>query len=230
MLQVVQFGYGGDNLGYLVHDTKEAIAIDPGNPGFAAGYLRKHGLRLKEIRNTHSHFDHTSGNRGLAAEFGVRAVPSSGGERFSLGDDVIEVIPTPGHTPDSVSFRHNGWVITGDTLFIANAGNCSSGLLRAFRESLARLLALPDETVIYPGHDYTDRSLRRAMLIEPENEDIRHFQSAYRPPPVVSTIGAERKINPYIRTDEPPVVAYLEKNGKPTGTALERFGSFLDIN
>ncbi len=104
MLQVVQFGYGGDNLGYLVHDGKEALAIDPGDPGFVAGYVRGHCLRLQEIRNTHSHGDHTSGNRRLAAEFGVRVVPSAGGENISLGDETIEVIPTPGHTPDSVCF------------------------------------------------------------------------------------------------------------------------------
>ncbi len=121
-------------------------------------------------------------------------------------------------------------MITGDTLFIANAGNCPPGLLPTFRESLDRLLSLPDDTVVYPGHDYTEHSLRRAGEIEPGNEAIRRFREAYSPPPVVSTIGDEKKINPYIRTDDPAVIAYLEKRGLPTATPFERFKSFMEIS
>ena len=229
MLKVEQFRYDSDNLGYLVHDGGEAVAIDPGDPDFVLDYIRENRLRLKEIRNTHTHFDHTSGNRLLAAESGVRVVDSTGVGSFPLGAEKIEVIPTPGHTEDSVCFRGEGWVITGDTLFIANVGNCLPGLLEAFRESLTRLLSLPEKTVVYPGHDYTGRSILRAIEIEPGNADIKRFWQSYNPPPIVSTIGDEKMINPYLRADQPAVIAYLEENGKPTATDLERFKSFLEL-
>ena len=230
MLKIIQSRYSVDNLGYLVHDEKEAIAIDPGDPGFVLDYIQEEGLHLKEIRNTHSHFDHTSGNRSLADKTGAPIVDSTDSNPFSVGGEVIEVIPTPGHTRDSVCFRSNGWVITGDTLFISNVGNCLPGLARAFRDSLTGLLELPDETIIYPGHDYTDRSLRRAREIEPDNQDIKRFQESCNPPPIVSTIGDEKRINPYLRTDEPAIITYLAENGKDVETSLDRFQSFLEIN
>ncbi len=227
---LVQFRYDNDNLGYLIHDGKEAVAIDPGDPDFVLDYIRKKGLRLKEIRNTHSHSDHTSGNRILSAETGTPIVDSTDSLPFSVGEEIIKIIPTPGHTRDSVCFGSNSWVISGDTLFIANVGNCLPGLVDTFRESLYRLLQLPEETIIYPGHDYTDRSLKRAREIEPENPDIKWFRNSYNPPPVISTIGSEKRINPYLRTDEPAVIKYIKANGKDAETSFSRFRSFLEIN
>ncbi len=227
MLEVRQFPYGEDNLGYLVHGKKEAAAIDPGEAKKILAYLHRAGLRLKEIRNTHSHSDHTGGNRSLAEAAGAGVVESSGGGDFRLEGERIEVIPVPGHTPDSVAFYYPGWVISGDTLFIANAGNCPPGLLAVFRKSLDRLLALPEETVVYPGHDYTGRSLRRAGEIEPGNRDLEKFRRSYNPPPVASTIGDEKRINPYLRTDQPEVIAYLERAGKSSATSRERFRALV---
>lgn len=224
---IIQFRYDSDNLGYLIHNGNDAVAIDPGNPGFVLDYLREEGLLLKEIRNTHSHSDHTSGNHILATKAGVPIVDSTDSLPFSVGEEMIEVILTPGHTRDSVCFQGNGWIITGDTLFIANVGNCLPGLVRDFRDSLTRLLKLPDETVIYPGHDYTKRSLRRAREIDPDNRDVRRFQESYNPPPIVSTISDEKRINPYLRTDEPAIIAYLTENGKDVKTPLSRFQSFI---
>ncbi len=227
MLEVRQFPYGEDNLGYLVHGKKEAAAIDPGPAGPVIEYLRCRGLILKEIRNTHSHSDHTGGNRSLAGAAGAEVVDSPGGGDFRLEGEGIEVIPVPGHTPDSVAFYYTGWVITGDTLFIANAGNCPPGRLAVFRRSLDRLLALPEETAVYPGHDYTERSLNRAAEIEPGNRDREEFRRMYQPPPVASTIGDERRINPYLRTDQPEVIAWLKRAGKPAATARERFRALV---
>ncbi len=227
MLEVRQFPYGEDNLGYLVHGKKEAAAIDPGRAGPVLEYLRARGLVLKEIRNTHSHSDHTGGNQSLAEAAGAEVVDSPGGGDFRLEGERIEIISVPGHTPDSVAFYYPGWVISGDTLFIANAGNCPPGRLAVFRQSLDRLLALPEETVVYPGHDYTERSLRRAGEIEPGNRDLEKFRRSYDPPPVASTIGDEKRINPYLRTDQPEVIAYLERAGKPAATARERFRALV---
>jgi hydroxyacylglutathione hydrolase len=229
-MQVIQFRYANDNLGYLLQEEGEAIAIDPGDPGFVLNYLRENQLRLKAIRNTHSHFDHTLGNRILGEASNVKVADSTRVKRFQLGAESIGIIPTPGHTMDSVCFQGKGWVITGDTLFIANLGNCLPNLLENFWESLTRLLSLPEKTIIYPGHDYTKRSILRALAIEPKNNDIVRFWEAYNPPPIASTIGNEKRINPYLRTDQPAVIAYLEENGKLTTTRFDRFKSFLEIS
>lgn len=232
MLRVKQFRYGEDNLGYLVHGAREAVAIDPGEERLIKersirGYLRDNGLVLREIRNTHSHGDHTRGNRAVAEVTGAEVISPGGSGSFELEEEGIEVIPTPGHTADSVVFHHPGWVITGDTLFIANVGNCPTRRLKLFRQSLGRLLTLPEETVVYPGHDYTARSLERAGEIEPGNPDLEKFRRNYSPPPVASTIGDEKRINPYLRTDHPAVIACLKNQRKPVATAEERFRSFM---
>ncbi len=227
MLRVRQFRYGGDNLGYIVHGERAAVAIDPGKVGAVLGYLGQHGLTLKAIRNTHSHCDHTGGNRELAKATGSMVVDSKAVGDFQLAGKLIKVIPVPGHTLDSVVFYYPGWVISGDTLFIANVGNCPPGRLNIFRQSLHRLLALPEETVVYPGHDYTARSLRRAKEIEPENFDREKFCRGYSPPPVISTIGDEKRINPYLRIDHPAVIAYLKRAGRPAATSEERFRSMV---
>ncbi len=227
MLQVRQFRYGEDNLGYLVHGAGAAAAVDPGEAGPVLDYLWQNGLILKEIRNTHSHADHTGGNSPLAAATGAGVIDSGGGGGFELEGKRIEVIPVPGHTPDSVAFYSPGWLISGDTLFIANAGNCPPARLPVFRKSLDRLLALPEETAVYPGHDYTSRSLKRAKEIEPGNPDLEKFIRGYRPPPVASTIGDEKRINPYLRTDWPAVAEYLRREGLPASTPEERFRSMV---
>jgi hydroxyacylglutathione hydrolase len=227
MLKVRQFRYGEDNLGYIVHGEREAVAIDPGGVGAVLGYLGQHGLTLKSIRNTHSHSDHTGGNRQLAKATGSRVVDPNAPGDFELEGELIKVIPVPGHTLDSVAFYYPGWVISGDTLFIANVGNCLSERLNIFRGSLQRLLALPEETVVYPGHDYTERSLLRAEEIEPDNPDREKFHRDYCPPPVISTIGDEKRINPYLRSDHPVVIAYLKRTGRPAATSEERFRSMV---
>ncbi len=227
MLEVKQFSYGADNLGYLIHGESEATAIDPGEVGAILDYLRDNEFVLKEIRNTHSHGDHTCGNRRLAEATGAEIIDLGTTGDFVLEGEGIEVIPTPGHTADSVVFYHPDWVITGDSLFIANAGNCSPDRLPVFRKSLDRLLVLPEETVVYPGHDYTERSLRRAKEIEPGNPDLERFIRSYRPPPVASTIGDEQRINPYLRTEQPAVIEYLKRSGMPAATPEERFRAMV---
>lgn len=229
MAEVIQFKYGNDNLGYLIHNKEEAVAIDAGDPHFVLDYIKGNKLRLKEIRNTHSHIDHIVGNRYLAAESEVSIINSIGGKVFSIGGEQIKVISTPGHTRDSVCFQGNRWIITGDTIFIANVGNCNPRLIRTFMNSLKKLLQLPDDTIIYPGHDYTDRSLKRAQKIDPNNIEIRRFQEAYKPPPVCSTISDEKRINPYLRTDQPALITYLRENNKDVNTPLARFKSFLEL-
>ena len=232
MIELQQFSYGSDNLGYLLYGAKQACAVDAGDPAFILDFCGRHGLDLEGITNTHGHSDHTCGNRKLARLSGApllaaRTLIHTGS--LELEGERIEVIHTPGHSDDSLCLLFGSNLIAGDTLFIANVGNCPSKRVNAFKESLDRLLALPGETRVYPGHDYTARSIRRALGIEKGNPFIRRFQDAYNPPPVVSTIGDERRINPYLRAAEPEVAAHLREHGKDTSSSLACFRSFLEL-
>jgi hydroxyacylglutathione hydrolase len=232
MIGIEQFRYDSDNLGYILYGKTEAWALDPGDPHWVVDFCKTKSLSLKGILNTHNHGDHTSGNQTLHQLSGVpiispRDLMNQGW--LSLEGEEIRVIPTPGHTDDSLSLLAGDAVITGDALFIANVGNCPAGRMELFRSSLDLLLDLPAEIRVFPGHDYTERSIKRALSIETGNTDIRSFWEAYAPPPVATTIGDEKRINPYLRAHQPEVAAHLRDRGKDTSTPFACFKSFLEL-
>jgi len=229
VIHLIQFHYSTDNLGYLLFSGTAALAVDPGDPDPVMGILRKKNLQLKMIVNTHGHYDHTSGNSRLSSLTGAEILKPGGNELSGILAEPISVIATPGHTEDSICLHFDHRLLTGDTLFIANIGNCPPSRLKIFRHSLSRILSLDDETVVYPGHDYTERSLQRAATIEKDNADLKEFIAAYHSPPVASTIGIEKRINPYLRTDSPEVITYLKENNKATTNAFQRFKSFIEL-
>lgn len=232
MLTIHQFTYSSDNLGYIIFSKSEAVVVDGGDPDYVGAFLSGNNLRLLFITNTHSHFDHTMGNQGLKGGTGAEII--SPGElsemkKIFLEEDFIEIIDTPGHTKDSICLQCGGGLITGDTLFIANVGNCPPERLKMFRKSLDTILNLPDDTVTYSGHDYTERSIKRSRSVEPSNKAIDTFYRQYSPPPITSTIGAEKNINPYLRAHKPEIVRHLMANGKPADTPFACFQSFMEL-
>ncbi len=233
MLKVKQFRYHSDNLGYLVYGLVEAIAIDPGAPEIIFEFIKDENLFLKKIYNTHNHFDHLMGNEKLEELSGMTSVKNNElptNDRIEIGDDFLSIIHTPGHTKDSICFYYKDkFIITGDTLFIANVGNCPDKDAEIFLDGLNKIQSLPDNVEIYPGHDYTERSLKRAMVIEPSNMDILEFQKSYSRSKIVSSIGTEKKINTYLRTDKDEVVKHLLAKGMDISSPLARFKSFLKL-
>lgn len=230
MINIEQFRYSEDNLAYLLYAGSEAVAIDPGCPDEILRYLKKNNLSLKMILNTHSHHDHTLGNSCLEKKTGV--VPTSYVDLADLKVDKydLDVIHTPGHTADSVCFKTDNFVVTGDTLFIGSIGNCHlNSLMSIYKESIGKLISLPNNLIVYPGHDYVDASLKRAVLVEPGNRNIEIFSNNYNPPPVFSTIGDEKKINPYFRVNSVEIIEYLKAKGENTSTKYECFKSFREL-
>jgi hydroxyacylglutathione hydrolase len=232
MLKVKQFRYGADNLGYLVCGTESAMAIDGGAAAEIVAFLGEHQLTLKYVANTHDHQDHTSGNGALLAATHARLLtgadlPDDG--QISLGGGQVRVIHTPGHTEESRSFYTGKALIAGDTLFNGTIGNCFSGDLEAFYRSIRKLMELPDETLIYAGHDYVKSSLAFARRLEPENRAIGAFLRRYNPKHIFSTLAEEKKINPYLRFNEPGLVKLLAKLRLPRETEWERWQSLMSI-
>lgn len=231
-MKVKQFRYSADNLGYVVYSSSEAVAIDGGAVNEILYFCRESGLKIKYIANTHMHHDHTSGNRELMnqskAAF-LECARINSDQHIDLHSEQLQVFPTPGHTSDSVCFKGDGFLITGDTLFNGTVGNCFSGDLDAFYYSLKRLISEPGDTIIYGGHDYVLESLQVARSIEKDNPHIARYHEKYDPSLIRSTLLDERKVNPYIRFNAQIIIDKLRNENMPADTALARFKSIMEI-
>ncbi|MGH8598904.1 MAG: hydroxyacylglutathione hydrolase C-terminal domain-containing protein, partial [Gammaproteobacteria bacterium] len=181
--------------------------------------------------NTHEHFDHTGGNAAIVAATGAKllahakaAIPSvdrglSAGEVIKVGKTVeLEALDTPGHTMSHVcllSRTDTPALFCGDTLFNAGAGNCHHGghpseLYATFADQLSRL---PNDTLIYPGHDYLANNLRFTLAREPDNAKatamVEHAQTQDPNTALVTTLALEKEINTFFRLQSPSVIATL---------------------
>jgi glyoxylase-like metal-dependent hydrolase (beta-lactamase superfamily II)/rhodanese-related sulfurtransferase len=192
VLTIETFSAPGDGcLGYLVLDeaSRTAMAIDPrlDQVDQFLEALAARGARLTHALDTHTHADHLSGVRRLARRTGATVLAHeasklagparrlAGGATFALGTKTVSILDAPGHTPDSLAVLVDGHLFTGDALFAGGAGRTDfpGGSAEALFETFRSFEALPDETVVHPGHDYVGRP--------------------------VTTIGEEKAGNPLLR-------------------------------
>jgi glyoxylase-like metal-dependent hydrolase (beta-lactamase superfamily II) len=167
------FDQTSSTLTYLIADdvSKEAVIIDPVSEHLEdyVDLIKKHGLTLKYTLETHVHADHITASGQLRQLLGVKAgvsqlcgaenadVQLNDGDMIYFGSDGLRVIATPGHTAGSLSFLWHDKLFTGDTLLINGCGRTDfqSGDAGALFDSIVdKLFMFPDETLIYPGHDY----------------------------------------------------------------------------
>lgn len=231
-LKIKQFFYGGDNLGYLLHTGTLALAIDGGAVDEIKAFLDRNGLTLSYATNTHGHGDHTVGTDRLVKATGALYLDHrqfADGQSIHLGDETITVRRTPGHTVDGVTFATGDSLITGDTLFNGTVGNCFSGDLKAFYQSIRLLMQYPDNTRIYAGHDYVAESLAFAGKLLPDTRAIDAYAARYDKHHVVSTLGEEVAVNPYLRFNDPAMISLLESKGLPTESEYRRWESIMAI-
>ena len=231
-MHVQQFRYSTDNLAYLIYAEHEAMAVDGGAVAGIRDFLSARGLRLKFAAHTHSHPDHTAGTSELLAASRARLLTRR--ELVEAGEIALEggriaVLSTPGHTADSVTFHLDGVLITGDTLFNGTVGNCFTGDLRAFYESIKRLMSFPEGTRVYAGHDYVDYAMKFARLVEPENAHIDGYLAAYDAGHVTSTLADELKVNPYLRFNDAAMIEVLRDRGLAVGTEYQRWEALMSL-
>ena len=214
-----------DNYMYLLVDepTKYAAAVDPVNASAIASAVADYGVDLKAILTTHHHYDHANGNNDMVSMFPdvtvyggdtrVQAISKlvSHGQQLKLGGLNIECLSTPCHTRGHICYyvtsdEPDRVVFTGDTLFIAGCGRFFEGSAEQMDQNLnVTLGSLPAETRVYCGHEYTVTNLKFALSVEPQNTDIKtkldwaQKKVTKREPTVPSTIGEEKKINPFMR-------------------------------
>jgi len=160
------------------------------------------------------------------------AGPGQGGAAASAAPAPMQVIGVPGHTRSHVAFTFDGRLFSGDTLFSLGCGRLFEGTPAQMLASLDRLAALPDATLVYCGHEYTEANGRFAQAVDPDNEALRDWlaevaqRRAAGEPSLPSTIGTERACNPFLRSDAPPVVAAVTTRlGRAPRDRLEAFAT-----
>ena len=226
-LAIDRFICRADNYGILIHDGEAGLtaAIDAPDGSAILDRLSARGWTLTHILTTHKHGDHVAGNEMLKARFGCEiigpvgeadAIPGlsrtvAGGEHFLFGGQTVAVIDTPGHTNGHIAYHlpDAAMVFAGDCLFALGCGRLFEGTPEAMWESMLRLRALPDETMVDCGHDYTASNARFAMALEPDNESLQArgaelielAGSGAMTLPV--RLGDEKLTNPFLRADDP---------------------------
>jgi len=227
-----QFRYSRDNFSYLIFNDHEAVVIDGGAVEAIVAFLRSRSLQLRFVINTHMHSDHILGNRALLQQTGAEFLDCrklTEMKRLGFGGEQIKVYQTPGHTKDSICLHLDAVLFTGDTLFNGTVGNCFSGDMRSFYDSLMMLKSLPDSTVIHAGHDYVRSSMAFARKMEPMNRDIDRYLERYDPQHVWSLLTDELLINPYLRFNEKNIITALKNRRLSVFTAYKRWVSLMSI-
>ena len=217
-----------DNFAYLLIDGDRAAVIDPSEAGPVEDALAREAVTLAAIWLTHHHWDHVGGVADLIAKrsglpvvagehdakkiAGVTQRLADGGE-IALGGLRARAIHNPGHTLGAITFVVGDAAFTGDTLFGGGCGRLFEGDAAMMHASLSRLAALPPQTRVYFGHEYTTSNLRFATAVEPNNAAIARRAAAIPTPSTPSTIAEERATNPFLRPREPAVVAAAASRG-----------------
>lgn len=233
MLEVIPVPAFADNYLWLVRglaDPRRAAVVDPGDATAVSAALAARDLALDSILVTHHHGDHVGGVEELAQRHGapvygpageyIPAVthPVRGGDhvalpRLGLAFDVLAV---PGHTAGHVAYHGHDALFCGDTLFSGGCGRLFEGTPAQMLASLDALTALPDATRVYCAHEYTLANLRFALAVEHDNPDLVDYAEAAQrrrardEPTLPTTIGLEKRINPFLRSRTAGVRAAAE--------------------
>ncbi len=228
-----------DNYIYLVSDVALGLAmvVDPGDADVVRRALQKKDLHLALILNTHHHTDHTAGNAKLQHDYGAPIIgPAKEAHRIeglsrgvdegacvTFSDLHGQVIETPGHTSGCISFYFPELkaLFSGDSLFSLGCGRLFEGTAVQMWASLQKLRALPDDTQLYCGHEYTERNAAFAMMLDKTNDALKERVNEVSKlrkkghPSLPVSLATEKATNPFLRVDDPAFQKTLAKSGLP---------------
>ena len=233
-----------DNYAYLVHDaaTDAVACIDVPEAAPILDALAERDWKLSHILITHHHHDHIGGVEALSGATGARVIGAAAdahrlppldedvaeGDRLRIGMETAEVIDVSGHTMGHIAFHFPGagMVFTADSLMALGCGRLFEGDAATMWRSLTKLAALPPETLVCSGHEYTEANARFAITIEPGNPQLISRVASVKAaraegrPTVPSRLAEELATNPFLRAAEPEVRAAV---GLPDATDAEVF-------
>jgi len=218
-LEYYQYPYMEDNYGVLIHSpgTGETASVDCGDADAAEQALQHKDWSLTHILVTHHHTDHVAGLKKLKQSSNCLVIgPSgiSGVDQIVAGNDSfdfagvnVKTIHTPGHTIDMINYYlpEEKTVFTGDTLFSLGCGRLFEGDAPMMWKSLQKLMQLPEDTVIYSSHEYTQANAAFAITVDPDNNDLKQRIAkitklrADEQATVPSLLSEELMTNPFLR-------------------------------
>lgn len=249
MLQIHQFPHPPlENYGVLIHDpdTGETAAVDVGDAPAYRAAIAATGWKITQIWVTHHHHDHVTGLAKIKAETGAKVYGPEGingvdqtlvgGDAIQLGGQRVEVIHTPGHTMDMLNFHipSQSIVFTGDTLFVMGCGRLFEGSPADMWASLQKLMALPEETMIYCSHEYTLANTSFALSVDPDNVALKGRAIEVEQlrdqgdPTVPTTLRAELATNPFLRCNDPAIRTHLGMSDATDDEVFAKLRSLKD--
>ena len=248
-MKIIQIPLLRDNYGYLLvcEKTNRAAIVDPSEAEPVLRRVEQEKVELAAILNTHHHRDHTGGNEGLLAKKPLKVYGhkndrarvfgmSDGvdeGDAIQLGELTGKVFFIPGHTTGHVAYLFENNLFCGDTLFTAGCGRLFEGTPDQMQASLKKLMALPEQTKVYCGHEYTENNLRFALSVEPNNANlVARFErvQALRTrglSTVPATMEEEKQTNPFLRWDSKEIQASVQ--AAAPGTNLDPVSIFAAV-
>lgn len=248
-MNIVPIPAFSDNYIWTIRDATHAVVVDPGDAQPVIDYLRREGLELAAILNTHHHADHVGGNAALLALFPVPiygprderipevTVAVGEGDQITLPhfDVQLGVSEIPGHTRTHIAFHGAGMLFCGDTLFAAGCGRLFEGTPEQMHRSLSKLAALPGDTAVYCGHEYTVSNIKFARAVEPDNAALaawgmraQRLRDTDRPT-LPTDLALELETNPFLRCTEPGVIASASHHaGRPLQNPVDVLATIRD--
>ncbi|WP_075291554.1 hydroxyacylglutathione hydrolase [Pararhizobium arenae] len=232
-LEIELFPCRTDNFGVLIHDPASGMtaSIDAPEEQPILDALKRRGWTLTHIFTTHHHNDHVEANLALKTRFEctiigpageASKIPAidmtiAGGGDFDFAGHRVEVIETPGHTAGHICFylADDKLLFAADTLFALGCGRLFEGTPADMWASLTKLMALPDETTVYFGHEYTLSNARFAVTVDPENSELaerakeieaKRARGEFTAP---TTLGLEKRTNPFLRAGDAAIRGHL---------------------
>jgi len=251
-LEIVTIPCRADNYAYLAHDaaTGATAVIDVPDAAPILNALRERGWRASHILITHHHDDHIAGVAALAGATGARVIGAAADahrlppldqavaedDTIRIGLEEARVIAVPGHTSGHVAFHlpATGVVFTADSLMACGCGRLFEGTADQMWDSLTKLRALPPETLVCSGHEYTSANIRFALTVDPENPALQARAATVAAarsrgePTVPVLLSEELATNPFLRAADPAIRAGLDMRQASDAEVFARLRALKD--